>query len=68
MPSRSPGQRGCGCAAPAVPGMPVWVDAAEVGRALLNLVVNAIRHTPADGAVEVLRRARSAERGHSQRL
>ena len=37
----------------AVPGLPVWVDAAAVGRALLNLVVNAIRHTPADGAVEV---------------
>ena len=36
-----------------VPGLPVWVDAAAVGRALLNLVVNAIRHTPADGAVEV---------------
>jgi signal transduction histidine kinase len=32
----------------------VEVDAAEVGRALLNLVVNAIRHTPADGVVEVL--------------
>ena len=38
----------------AVPGLPVWVDTAAVGRALLNLVVNAIRHTPADGAVEVL--------------
>jgi signal transduction histidine kinase len=37
----------------AVPGLPVWVDTAAVGRALLNLVVNAIRHTPADGAVEV---------------
>ena len=39
---------------PAEPGIPVEVDAAEVGRALLNLVVNAIRHTPADGVVEVL--------------
>ena len=38
----------------AVPGLPVWVDTAAVGRALLNLVANAIRHTPADGAVEVL--------------
>ena len=38
----------------AVPGLPVWVDTAEVGRALLNLVVNAIRHTPSDGVVEVL--------------
>jgi signal transduction histidine kinase len=35
------------------PGLPVWVDAAEVGRALLNLVANAIRHTPQGGAVEV---------------
>jgi signal transduction histidine kinase len=34
--------------------LPVDVDAAEVGRALRNLVVNAIRHTPSDGAVEVL--------------
>ncbi len=39
---------------PAEPGIPVEVDAAEVGRALLNLVVNAIRHTPAGGVVEVL--------------
>ena len=38
----------------AVPGLPVWVDTAEVGRALLNLVVNAIRYTPADGTVDVL--------------
>jgi signal transduction histidine kinase len=33
---------------------PVLVDTAEVGRAIRNLVVNAIRHTPAYGAVEVL--------------
>jgi signal transduction histidine kinase len=38
----------------AVPGLRVSVDAAEVGRALLNLVVNAIRHSPAGGTVEVL--------------
>ncbi len=38
----------------AVPGLPVWVDSSAVGRALLNLVANAIRHTPADGVVEVL--------------
>ena len=37
----------------AVPGLPVWVDTDKVGRALLNLVANAIRHTPADGTVEV---------------
>jgi signal transduction histidine kinase len=40
--------------ASAVPSLPVWVDAAAVGRALLNLVVNAIRHTPAGRAVDVL--------------
>ena len=39
---------------PPVSGLPVCVDATEVGRALRNLVVNAIRHTPSDGAVEVL--------------
>ncbi len=34
--------------------LPVEVDAAEFGRALRNLVVNAIRHTPADGGVEIV--------------
>jgi signal transduction histidine kinase len=38
----------------AVRGMPVYVDAAELGRALRNLVTNAIRHTPSDGVVDVL--------------
>jgi signal transduction histidine kinase len=38
----------------AVRGMPVYVDAAEFGRALRNLVINAIRHTPPEGTVEVL--------------
>ena len=33
---------------------PVLVDTAEVGRALRNLVANAIRHTPVHGSVEVL--------------
>jgi signal transduction histidine kinase len=33
---------------------PLMVDTAEVGRALRNLVTNAVRHTPADGAVEVV--------------
>ena len=33
---------------------PVLVDTAEVGRALRNLLTNAIRHTPAHGAVEVV--------------
>ncbi|GAA1258427.1 HAMP domain-containing sensor histidine kinase [Sphaerisporangium rubeum] len=35
------------------PVLPVYADAAELGRALRNLVVNAIRHTPQDGAVVV---------------
>ncbi|WP_242910867.1 sensor histidine kinase [Actinomadura terrae] len=35
-------------------GLPVQVDTGELGRALRNLVVNAIRHTPSDGAVEIV--------------
>ncbi len=38
----------------AVRGMPVYVDAGEFGRAIRNLVINAIRHTPSDAKVEVL--------------
>jgi signal transduction histidine kinase len=34
-------------------GLPVEADAGELGRAVRNLVVNAIRHTPADGTVSV---------------
>jgi len=37
----------------AVRGLPVLVDAAEFGRALRNLVTNAIRHTPSEGLVQV---------------
>jgi signal transduction histidine kinase len=36
-----------------VRGLPVLVDADEFGRALRNLVTNAIRHTPSDGLVQV---------------
>jgi signal transduction histidine kinase len=43
----------------AVRGMPVYVDAAEMGRALRNLVTNAIRHTPSDGGVDVLAEVQS---------
>ncbi len=32
---------------------PLMVDTAEVGRALRNLVTNAVRHTPSDGSIEV---------------
>ena len=38
----------------AVRGMPVFIDTAEMGRAVRNLVTNAIRHTPLDGTIEVL--------------
>jgi signal transduction histidine kinase len=38
----------------AMRGMPVFVDTEEMGRALRNLVTNAIRHTPSDGVVDVL--------------
>jgi signal transduction histidine kinase len=34
--------------------LPIEVDAAELSRALSNLVVNAIRHTPADAGVEIV--------------
>ncbi|MGH3098394.1 MAG: sensor histidine kinase [Streptosporangiales bacterium] len=44
------GVRVCGTAAPHVP---VRVDAAQMGRVLRNLLINAIRHTPSDGSVEV---------------
>ncbi|WP_030170388.1 sensor histidine kinase [Spirillospora albida] len=35
-------------------GPPVRVDTGELGRALRNLVVNAIRHTPGDGTVQIV--------------
>ena len=34
--------------------MPVLIDCAEFGRAVRNLMINAIRHTPMDGTIEVL--------------
>ena len=49
--ARSKGVRLTGAA---VRGMPVFIDTAEMGRALRNLVTNAIRHTPSDGVVDVL--------------
>ncbi|NDU75579.1 two-component sensor histidine kinase [Actinomadura sp. DSM 109109] len=42
-------------------GLPVQVDSGELGRALRNLVVNAIRHTPGDGAVEITGEVRGGE-------
>jgi signal transduction histidine kinase len=35
-------------------GLPLEVDVGEVGRALCNLVVNAIRHTPSDGTIDIV--------------
>ncbi|WP_214108092.1 sensor histidine kinase [Acrocarpospora catenulata] len=38
-------------------GVPVHADAGALGRALRNLVVNAIRHTPSEGTVTVVVRS-----------
>jgi signal transduction histidine kinase len=46
----------------AQPAVPVEVDATALGRAVSNLVANAIRHTPAEGIVEV---AAAAEDGRA---
>jgi signal transduction histidine kinase len=46
----------------AQPAVPVEVDATALGRALSNLLANAIRHTPADGTVEL---AATAEDGRA---
>ncbi|HSP39211.1 MAG TPA: HAMP domain-containing sensor histidine kinase [Frankiaceae bacterium] len=35
-------------------GLPLDVDVPEVSRALCNLVVNAIRHTPSDGTIDIV--------------
>jgi len=45
--------RGVRLLAHAAGPVPVTADPAELSRVLSNLVVNAIRHTPADGTVEV---------------
>jgi len=46
--------KGIRLAGSAVRGMPVFIDTAEMGRAVRNLVTNAIRHTPYDGTIEVI--------------
>jgi signal transduction histidine kinase len=46
--------KGIRLAGSAVRGMPVFIDTGEMGRAVRNLVTNAIRHTPLDGTIEVL--------------
>jgi signal transduction histidine kinase len=54
--ARAKGVRLAGAVAP---GMVVWIDPAEFGRAVRNLVTNAIRHTPPDGVVELVGEIRS---------
>jgi len=49
--ARAKGVRLTGAAAP---GMGVLIDQAEFGRAVRNLVTNAIRHTPRGGTIEVI--------------
>jgi signal transduction histidine kinase len=51
--------KGVRVAAHAQPGVPIEADASELGRALRNLLANAVRHTPSDGTIEV----HSDERG-----
>jgi len=49
--ARAQGVRLTGAAAP---GMAVLIDPAEFGRAVRNLVTNAIRHTPPNGTIELV--------------
>jgi signal transduction histidine kinase len=51
--------KGVRVAAGAGPGTPIQADASELGRALRNLLANAVHHTPSDGTIEV----HSDERG-----
>jgi signal transduction histidine kinase len=46
--------KGIRLAGSAIRGVPVLIDTPEMGRAVRNLVTNAIRHTPPSGLVEVL--------------
>ena len=60
-PTRSPAPGGCPSAARSRHGLQVAADPAGLTRVLANLIVNGIRHTPADGTVYV--RARPVEGG-----
>jgi signal transduction histidine kinase len=51
--------KGVRLAGAAVSGMAVHIDPAELGRAIRNLVTNAIRHTLPDGTIEVIAEIRS---------
>jgi signal transduction histidine kinase len=46
-------RRGIRLIGPAVSGLPVWADSRELSRALSNLMINAIQHTPPEGTVTV---------------
>ncbi len=54
--ARAKGVRFTGAAAS---GMAVHIDPAEFGRAVRNLVTNAIRHTPPDGSIQMIGEIRS---------
>jgi signal transduction histidine kinase len=54
--ARSKGVRLTGAAAS---GMAVHIDPSEFGRAVRNLVTNAIRHTPPEGSIQVIGEIRS---------
>jgi len=54
--ARAKGVRITGAAAS---GMAVLIDPAEFGRAVRNLVTNAIRHTPPEGSIQLLGEIRS---------
>jgi signal transduction histidine kinase len=56
--ARAKGVRLTGAAAT---GMAVLIDPAEFGRAVRNLVTNAIRHTPRDGTIQVVAAIRSGQ-------
>ncbi|SAK98541.1 integral membrane sensor signal transduction histidine kinase [Caballeronia fortuita] len=52
----------------ASPARPAAIDAAQVARALDNLIVNALRHAPQGGHVTVSARSASSERGDVLKL
>ncbi|MFE7379199.1 sensor histidine kinase [Streptomyces zhihengii] len=53
-------QRGVHLAGDNVPPLPIEADGRELTRALSNLLVNAIHHTPADGTVAIAAERRAA--------
>ena len=53
MPTRSPAPDGVRLGGMVDEGLFVTADPGELSRVVSNLLINAIRHTPADGVVEV---------------